>query len=79
MSFDRLINKIIEMKNPSVAGLDPRLEYVPEYITKASFEKYVLERILDLKFEFINYRWIYNDIPVLMGDFQHDYTSELSN
>lgn len=39
MSFDRLINKIIEMKNPSVAGLDPRLEYVPEYITKASFEK----------------------------------------
>ena len=40
MSFDRLINKIIEMKNPSVAGLDPRLEYVPEYITKASFEKY---------------------------------------
>lgn len=40
MSFDRLIKKIIEMKNPSVAGLDPRLEYVPEYITKASFEKY---------------------------------------
>lgn len=40
MSFDRLIKKIIEMKNPSVAGLDPRLEYVPEYITKASFEKH---------------------------------------
>lgn len=50
------------------------------YITdEASFEKYVLERILDLKFEFINYRWIYSGIPVLMGDFQHDYTSELSN
>lgn len=40
MSFDRLIKKIIETKNPSVAGLDPRLEYVPEYITKESFEKY---------------------------------------
>lgn len=40
MSFDRLIKKIIETKNPSVAGLDPRLEYVPEYITKAAFEKH---------------------------------------
>ena len=32
MSFDRLIEKIIEMKNPTVVGLDPKLEYVPEYI-----------------------------------------------
>ena len=40
MSFDRLIKKIIETKNPSVAGLDPRLEYVPEFIVKDSFEKY---------------------------------------
>lgn len=40
MSFDRLIKKIIETKNPSVAGLDPRLEYVPEFIVKESFEKY---------------------------------------
>lgn len=34
MSFDRLIEKIIEMKNPTVVGLDPKLEYVPEYIQK---------------------------------------------
>ena len=34
MSFDRLIEKIIEMKNPTVVGLDPRLEYVPEFIQK---------------------------------------------
>lgn len=40
MSFDRLIKKIIDTKNPSVAGLDPRLEYVPEYIVKDSFDKY---------------------------------------
>ena len=40
MSFDRLIKKIIETKTPSVAGLDPRLEYVPEFIVKDSFEKY---------------------------------------
>lgn len=34
MSFDRLIEKIIEMKNPTVVGLDPRPEYVPEYILR---------------------------------------------
>lgn len=34
MSFDRLIEKIIETKNPTVVGLDPRLEYVPEYLQK---------------------------------------------
>lgn len=34
MSFDRLIEKIIEMKNPTVVGLDPRPEYVPKYILR---------------------------------------------
>lgn len=34
MSFDRLIEKIIETKNPTVVGLDPKLEYVPEFIQK---------------------------------------------
>ncbi|HAE52754.1 MAG TPA: orotidine-5'-phosphate decarboxylase [Ruminococcus sp.] len=34
MSFDRLIKRIIELKNPTVVGLDPRLEYVPEFIQK---------------------------------------------
>ena len=32
MAFDRLIEKIAEMQNPTVAGLDPKLEYVPESI-----------------------------------------------
>ena len=32
MSFDRLIAKIIETKNPTVAGLDPKLDYIPVYI-----------------------------------------------
>lgn len=32
MSFNPLIEKIIEMKNPTVAGLDPKLDYVPQYI-----------------------------------------------
>ncbi len=39
MSFDRLIAKIISMKNPTVAGLDPKLEYVPEYIRKSFLEE----------------------------------------
>ena len=34
MSFDRLIERIIELKNPTVVGLDPKLEYVPEFIRK---------------------------------------------
>lgn len=34
MSFDRLIDKIIELKNPTVVGLDPKLEYVPEYLQR---------------------------------------------
>lgn len=34
MSLDRLIAKIIEMKNPTVAGLDPKFDYVPEFLQK---------------------------------------------
>ncbi len=30
MSFDVLQEKIRTMKNPTVAGLDARIEYVPE-------------------------------------------------
>lgn len=40
MAFDRLIEKIIEMRNPTVAGLDPKLSYVPEYIKDECFERY---------------------------------------
>jgi orotidine-5'-phosphate decarboxylase len=32
MSFDLLQEKIIALKNPTVAGLDPRPEYVPSFI-----------------------------------------------
>lgn len=34
MSFDRLIEKIIELRNPTVVGLDPKLEYVPKFIQR---------------------------------------------
>ena len=32
MAFDRLIENIVKMQNPTVAGLDPKLDYVPESI-----------------------------------------------
>ncbi len=38
--IDTLINKIIEKKNPTVAGLDPKLDYVPEDIKQAAFLEY---------------------------------------
>lgn len=40
MAFDKLIEKIIETQNPTVAGLDPKLDYVPASIKNAFFEKY---------------------------------------
>lgn len=42
MSFDVLQEKIIEKQNPTVAGLDARIEYVPEHIRKACYEQYGL-------------------------------------
>lgn len=40
MALDRLIRAIDEKKNPTVAGLDPKLQFIPEYIKIASFKKY---------------------------------------
>lgn len=38
--IDKLIKKIQEMNNPTVVGLDPRLNFIPDYIKKTSYEKY---------------------------------------
>ncbi len=40
MSLDRLIEQIEKTQNPSVAGLDPKLDYVPQYIKDACFAEY---------------------------------------
>lgn len=40
MSFERLQDKIREMKNPTVAGLDPKLEYVPSFIVEEKMKQY---------------------------------------
>lgn len=40
MSFDRLIDKIVKTQNPTVVGLDPKLDYIPEFIKEKKFKKY---------------------------------------
>lgn len=40
MSFDVLQEKIRKVKNPTVAGLDARLEYIPPQLVAGCFEKY---------------------------------------
>ena len=40
MSFDTRQEKIIALKNPTVAGLDPKPEYVPTHILKDCYARY---------------------------------------
>lgn len=40
MALDRLIEAIVQTQNPTVAGLDPKLSYLPERILEESFEAY---------------------------------------
>lgn len=40
MSMDLMIKKIIEKNSPVVAGLDPKLDYVPEFLRNECFEEY---------------------------------------
>lgn len=37
MSLDRLIEKIANLKNPTVAGLDPKLSYIPSWLKEEAF------------------------------------------
>lgn len=40
MALDRLIEKIVEKQNPTVAGLDPKLAYIPDFIKEDAYAKY---------------------------------------
>ncbi|MCI8554442.1 MAG: orotidine-5'-phosphate decarboxylase [Clostridiales bacterium] len=40
MALDRLMEAIRKKDNPTVAGLDPRLEYLPEYIKQEAFREW---------------------------------------
>lgn len=54
MSFDRLIKGIVKMQNPTVAGLDPKLDFIPDYIKEEAYEKYgkTLDGAAEALFEF---------------------------
>ncbi|MDR2560139.1 MAG: orotidine-5'-phosphate decarboxylase [Oscillospiraceae bacterium] len=39
MSLDRLIEKIVETQNPTVVGLDPKPEYIPDFIKTRALAK----------------------------------------
>ncbi|MDF1617866.1 orotidine-5'-phosphate decarboxylase [Petrocella sp. FN5] len=38
--IDQLIKKIKETQNPTVVGLDPRLDYIPEHIRQKAYDAY---------------------------------------
>ena len=40
MSFNRLIENIVHKNNPTVVGLDPNLDFVPQFIKNESIEKF---------------------------------------
>jgi len=57
---DRLTNRISELSNPTVVGLDPRLAQIPEFIKDAAMEEYgettegVAEAIIDFNMGLID-------------------------
>ncbi|MGN0550875.1 MAG: orotidine-5'-phosphate decarboxylase [Acutalibacteraceae bacterium] len=55
MSLDRLIEAIVEKQNPTVAGLDPKMDYIPGYIKEQAFSQY--GKTLEGAAEAL---WIYN-------------------
>lgn len=54
MSFDRLIENIRAKQNPTVAGLDPKLDYIPDYIKQTAYDRYgkTLEGAAEALFQF---------------------------
>ncbi len=40
MSLDRLIEAIVQKQNPTVAGLDPKLSYIPEYLREQAYQQH---------------------------------------
>ena len=40
MSVDSLVAKIKEKSNPSIAGLDPKIEYVPAYLREKAYDEF---------------------------------------
>lgn len=40
MSMDKLIGLVKEKNNPTIAGLDPKLDFIPEFIVEQAFAEY---------------------------------------
>ncbi len=40
MIIDKLIDRIKQLNNPTVVGLDPRIEYIPSYIKEQMYKNY---------------------------------------
>ncbi len=66
---DRLTNRISELDNPTVVGLDPRLSQIPEHILSSAIEEYgettegAAEAILDFNMGIIDA--IYDIVPAV--------------
>ena len=54
MVIDRLIDKIKQTGNPTVVGLDPRLDYIPNFIIEEKYNKYghSLKAVSEAMYEF---------------------------
>jgi len=69
MSFDRLIEKIAATQNPTVMGLDAKLDYIPDELKAAAFEKHgkTLEGAADalLRFNKALIDAVYDIVPVI--------------
>lgn len=69
MSFNQLIEKIVKTQNPTVVGLDPKLDYVPEFIKAKYFREYgetlkgAAKAILDFNKHIIDA--IYDVVPAI--------------
>lgn len=69
MFIDRLIDKINEMHNPTLIGLDPKIDFVPSFIKEKSFKEYgvnlkgVCEAILEFNKKIIDA--VYDIVPAV--------------
>ena len=69
MVIDKLIDKIKQRGNPTVVGLDPRLDYIPSFIIEEKYQKYghSLKAVADAMYDFNKYiiDEIYDLIPAV--------------
>ncbi len=69
MFIDKLIEAVKEKDNPSVVGLDPKIEYVPAFIREKSYKKYgtnlkgTVEAILSFNKKIIDA--VYDIVPAI--------------